>query len=465
MRIQKLLLFLCVGMLAISSCRKNDLGEGSAKPVALTIRLQYGDDVSALNLPKQNAVIKISNTTSGNTNQVTTNAEGIGSFASIAPGTYTINASITIPAATYSSLSGTTVDEDVVFNGNLTAQSIVQATNEITIQLSAGRLGDWVFKQIYYAGSNTSTGAAFRDQFVEIYNNSNQTLYADSLCFGQVYGVNNTTANYPAHGYLTSNQYDWSQSVGMNVSNANQNYVYLRSLYMVPGTGTRYPVEPGKSIIIAQTALDHTNPYTMNDGQQQGITNPALTVNLANADFETYLVDYKRANYVPPANNPTAQFTPYKWDLNNPAVTNMEVIYLNSGNDMILDNVGRDAFVIFKPGKDPKGFPMFPEPTVLAANVNASTERFYQIPDSLVVDAVEIQRTVETQRVPKRLQNKLDAGPAHVTGGQYTSQSLVRKTVRTVGTRRVLRDTNNSANDFFTKQKADPSKSEASFTE
>lgn len=464
MRIQKLFLFLCIALVAVSSCRKNDLG-GTAKPVALTVRLQYGDDVASLNLPKENAVVKITNTTSSNTNQATTNQEGVASFTSIPPGTYTIIASITIPAATYSSLSGTTVEEDVVFNGNLTAQSVVQDNNELVIQLSAGRLGDWVFKQIYYAGSNVSSGASFRDQFVEIYNNSNQVLYADSLCFGQVYGVNNTTVNYPNHGYQASNQYDWSQSVGMSVSGANENYVYLRSLYMIPGTGTQYPVEPGKSIIIAQTALDHTSPYTMNDGQQQGITNPALTVNLANADFETYLVDYKRANYVPPASNPTAQFSPYKWDLNNPAVTNVEVIYLNSGNDMILDNLGRDAFVIFKPGKDPRTFPKFPEPTVLPADITATTERFYQIPDSLVVDAVELQRTVETQRVPKRLQNKLDAGPTHVTGGQYTSQSLVRRTARTVGSRRVLRDTNNSANDFFTKQKADPSKSDASFAE
>jgi len=78
---------------------------------------------------------------------------------------------------------------------------------------------------------------------------------------------------------------------------------------------------------------------------------------------------------------------------------------------------------------------------------------------------VELQRVVETARVPKRLQNSLDAGPANVNAGEYSSQSLVRKTARTVGGRKILKDTNHSANDFITKSKADPSKSASSFAD
>ncbi|MCH5715179.1 DUF4876 domain-containing protein [Niabella hibiscisoli] len=58
----------------------------------------------------------------------------------------------------------------------------------------------------------------------------------------------------------------------------------------------------------------------------------------------------------------------------------------------------------------------------------------------------------------------LDATGAFVTGGQYSSQSLIRKITKTVDGRRILQDTNNSANDFETKTKADPSKLDASFS-
>lgn len=439
------------------ACQKKDLGN-TATPVNLNIALEYGSEVSSINLRKDSALIRITNNTSGTVKETYTNNNGVASFESLTPGIYTITASITIPKNIYQQLSGTLVDQDIVFNGNLSNQSITDAQTNINIPLVTGRIGNWVFKQIYYAGSNTSTGAVFRDQFIELYNNSTDTLYADSLCFASVIGVNNNSANYPATGYLPSNQYDWTQSYGMNDANANTNYIYVRSAFMIQGTGKQYPVLPGKSLIIAQTAQDHTAPYYLNDSTTQNITNPALTVNLKNADFETYLVEYKRAES---GNSPT--FNPYKWDVDNPGVKNVNVIYFASGNEWNIENLGREALILYKTnGADPKSYPFYALPTV--TTVTPATVRYQQIPVTTVIDAVELQRVVESARVPKRLPNTLDAGPTNVTSGEYSSQSLVRKTARTVNGRRILQDTNNSANDFFTKAKADPSKTEASFT-
>jgi hypothetical protein len=439
------------------ACQKKDLGS-TATPVNLSVAIEYSTEVNSIGLRKDSALVRITNNTSGTTKETYTNTNGVASFESITPGHYTITASVSISKNTYQQLSGTAVEQDVVFNGNITNQSITEQYTNINIPLVTGRIGNWVFKQIYYAGSNTSSGAVFRDQFFEIYNNSTDTLFADSLCFAQLIGVNNTSANYPSPGYLPNNQFDWTKSVGMNNANANTNYVYARAVFMIPGTGKQLPVLPGKSLVIAQTGLNHAAPYYLNDGTTQQITNPALTIDLSGADFEAYLVDYKRAES---GNSPT--FSPYKFDVDNPGVPNLKVIY-TTVNDMILENTGRDAFILYKTGgADPKtGFPFFASPDV--TTVIATTTLYQQIPVQLVIDAVELQRVKESQRVPKRLPNSMDAGPTNVSGGEYTSQSLVRKTARTVNGRRILQDTNNSANDFATKTKADPSKTEASFT-
>lgn len=444
-------------VIILSACQKKDLG-GSAAPVNLSVAIEYNNEVSSLGLRKDSALVRITNNTSGTTKEAYTNSNGVAGFESITPGHYTITASITISKNTYQQLSGTVVEQDVAFNGNMTNQSITEQQTNINIPLVSGRIGNWVFKQIYYAGSHTANGASFRDQFIEIYNNSTDTLYADSLCFAQVFAVNNAKTNYPAHGYLPSHQFDWTQSMGMNNANANTDYLYVRSVFMIPGTGKQMPVLPGQSLVIAQTAQNHAAPYLMNDSTYSNIIDPALTVNLAGADFETYLVDYKKAE----SGNP-ASFKPFKWDLDNPAVANVQVVYFASGNDMLFDNLGREALILYTTGgADPASFPFFPSPT--ATTVDANTTLYQQIPVKNVIEAVELQRVTESARAPKRLPNSLDAGPTNVTGGEYSSQSLIRKTARTVNGRRILQDTNNSANDFVSKTKADPSKTEASFT-
>ena len=447
------------------SCKKND--SLTVRPIKANMKLSFNDKVKDLNLSPAGATVKLTNQINAQTIESKTDASGNASFESIAPGIYNISATITIADTTYSRLSGTIVTDDVVFNASATGLPLNKDNDTTKLELVSGRIGNWVFKQIYYAGSNTSKGASFRDQFIEIYNNSTDTLYADSLYFGQVAGVNNTDNNSTLPGYLANSQYDWSKAKdGSNVvnaaANANENYVYLKSLFMLPrrSNGLKYAVAPGQSIIIAQTGMNHQAPYSINGGTTQAApADPSLTIDLSGADFETYLVEYLRTQFIP--SSPTSTYSPYKWDVDAPAVTNVEVLHAVGMNDMILDARGRDAFVIIEAGSnnDPRNWKAYATPDV--TTVTASTNLYIQAPISTVVDAVEIR--IPTNPVPQRLPNSLSAAPAFVTGGQYSSQSLVRKTARTVGTRRVLQDTNNSESDFFTKTKADPSKTEASF--
>ena len=326
--IKKLLIFI-LAITTLFSCRKNDFE--TAKPVSLKVTVTYDGDQASLPLPKNNIEVKLNNLVSGQTYTSKTDDNGTAEFSSIVPGNYTITVNNMINATDYQALTGINPGSDVSF-GSTNTQNVT-TDSRLTLALKAGRIGGLVFKQIYYAGSNTSRGASFRDQFIEIYNNANDTIYLDSLYIGNGYANNKKISD-------GQTSFDWRLSPGMptNIGDVNNDYVYARYVFMIPGTGKEHPLAPGKSVIIAQTALDHTKPYIDNGGNTQGITDPTLTVNLSTADFETYFVDFLETS----AN-------PYRWDINNPSVPNLNIVFVGSGaKDYLMDATGRDDFFMFK---------------------------------------------------------------------------------------------------------------------
>jgi len=60
-----------------------------------------------------------------------------------------------------------------------------------------------------------------------------------------------------------------------------------------------------------------------------------------------------------------------------------------------------------------------------------------------------VQPNIPTSRIPKKLNFALDAGFTFVSEGGYSSQAVIRKTLRKVGDRRILKDSNNSTEDFM----------------
>lgn len=291
--------------------------------------------------------------------------------------------------------------------------------------------------------------------FVEIYNNSNEVLYADSLCFAIVYGkANNTKEDY----LLPNLQYDWTQSLNMSaIGNANEDYVYTKAIFMVPsnGAGNKYPVQPGSSFIIAETAIDHTKPYTLNSDKVQEIEDATLTIDLSKADFEVYLYPYEQK--IQPGR---AKFAS---DIDNPSVTDVETIFATGMRDMILNPQGKESYALFKADAqvDIHSFPKYANPTERA--FTDKTTYYPQVPVKYLVDAVEVSSVIEKDKTPRRLPLKQDAGSKAIDAGPYSSQSIVRKTKQVVNGRRILQDTNNSLNDFGVLPKADPYKGNASF--
>lgn len=441
-------LIFMVFILGMAACKKDDTSGNDAVPVTITVKLAYNTETATIGLSLEKAAVKLTNLTTNQIYNGTSGVDGVASFKDIAPGNYNVSVVQNITAADYNAKAGTNVTDAVVFNGILSNQSLV-TNSTLAVTLITGRVGDLVIKQIYYSGSSAANGALYRDQFLEIYNNSSETIYADSLYFGQTentakeLGTLDLTKTY----YLSGGQYDWTKSISMSNSKANTDYIYMHSLFMIPGTGKQRPILPGASIIIAATAQNHKAPYTDITGKAITIKDPTLTVDLSNAEFEVYLGDQNGIN-------------PLSSDLDNPNVTNVAVIDRGGVRDLILDAPGRDGLVIFKSKVDPKTWSRYPSPDV--AQVIATTNTFIQVPLNLIIDGVGLNQSIESKRVPKYMNNVIDAGEIFTINGSYSSEAVVRKVSKTIGSRIVLKDTNNSSNDFGVK-KADATKTASSF--
>lgn len=315
-------------------------------------------------------------------------ADGVTEMTGIIPGTYTITVAGSV------SHNGFTYN----FNGNQVSTTVVQDGSEFVIQVDPSKSGNLVFKEIFYCGSRTKSGGSyFRDQFYEIYNNSETVQYADGLCIGNMLPTR-ATEHLP-------------QWPGPDADK----YAYFESIWQIPGNGTEYPVRPGESIIIAQMADDH----------QRVELNPNSPVDLLSAEFETFV---KTTSLVK----------------DNPAV-NMNVAFWPKPGAQWLVTVFGGAYAIFYPSG-----PIDPNDYVSPIG---RTDKAYKVSIDNIVDAVELVDN-ESKMKLKRVPPFLDGG-ATMVGDTYCSKSVIRKIKETLPDGRViLMDSNNSPDDFEVSSKA-----------
>lgn len=423
----KRITYLLCFTLLFAACKKDNTPE--ARPVNLGLKVAYS--IADSKLPITSVDLSIKNLTTGNIQQAKTDASGEYTFESIATGTYDITAKITIPAADYTAATGIATNTPVVYNASVLNKIITpDFTGKLDLTLITGTVSDWVIKQVYYAGSDIVEGALYRDQFVEIHNNSDKVLYADGLYFAELTGRQSLTNN--VYNVLSDGQLDWSKSIEMPANiDANNDYVYTKALHMIPGSGQQYPVQPGKSIIIAQTAQNHKQPFTGADQTSISVRNPALTVDLSTAQFEAHYASYGAVQL--------------DSDIDNPNSVNVEVLQMG-GRDMIFDTNGRTAYIIFKINDGPRDLKQYYYPLKAAPGIN--DKKYYQIPNKYILDGVETQPQAASARIPKKLNASHDSGFTITPKGIYSSQSVIRKTASTINGRVVLKDTNNSSDDF-----------------
>jgi hypothetical protein len=380
-----------VYMLAImgifAACKKSETA--STPTVNYKVKVTY--PASYAKPAASGTSVTLTNSVTGTSEKVTADSSGTASFIGLLPGTYQVSAARTLTVDESLTLTG--ISAEVFLNASVLNYSILQE-GTLELKLSGSGAGGLVFKQISYACSKTPTGTNYLiDQFYEIYNNSTDTLYADSLCLGDVHGNPGISSSSKASGFMS------------DVEN-----VYLRNLFMVPGTGKEHPIAPGRSIIIAQTGINHKTDNANSVDLGAGV-----------ADFEVYLVSSTR-------------------DVDNPDVPNMTSIDETLAAFYWLTYVYGPSMVIFK-HPTPAALPKLLEPGV------SSTATYIQVPVSYIVDGVDF--TVNATTVAyKRLPASIDAGFQY-SSGTYTGESMMRKVKSTLANGRiVLQDTNNSTEDF-----------------
>lgn len=281
------------------------------------------------------------------------------------------------------------VKDGVIVNG-------ASLSTELSIFLYKPQEG-FVIKEIFYTGTVTKEGKTYNgDKYFIIYNNSENVLYADSLMIAESEFLTTTKRAYTPDVMAT----DFTS----------------KSIVMIPGTGKTYPVQPGASITIANNAMNH---LVYND----------LSVDLRNADFELTLLS--------------------SINVDNPQVQDLD----NIAGYMTMHNRGFKSYVIAKM-KDTKAN-FLTKQVYNFEYVNSAgkitTTTAYKIPNSWILDAVNLSVASEFNWIvtsPVLDMGWTYCGKVDSDATRY-GKSVIRKVAKTEANGRVvLKDTNNSADDF-----------------
>ena len=243
-------------------------------------------------------------------------------------------------------------------------------------------MGNLLIEEVYYAGAEPAAGIDryYSDQFIELVNVSDAPVMLGGLMLGDAYGL--AGAINPG-----------DRAGGPYV--ADPDFVYLSSIWRIPGAPEDVLLEPGASLVIAQDAGEH-NPYS--------------PVDHSDADYETYVEVYGE-------------------DMDDAFVPNLESVWYTAGYDWLVTVFGPTIVIVsgdeaeFTQVGHPRYGPM-------------------EVPASAVVDTMEALMDGDSGDF-KRLHESIDSGFIHVSG-TYTGESVRRKRDESGQ----LIDTNNTGADF-----------------
>lgn len=274
----------------------------------------------------------------------------------------------------------------------------------------------FVLAEIFFTGTETPEGKQYNgDKYFKIYNNSDELLYADSLVIAE-------------SAFMTVSKYDYTPNI-MSQSMA------VHAIYMIPGDGKKYPVEPGKSVLICDNAQVHTK------------ANPN-SFDLTKADFEWY----------------DESSNPYYTDVDNPDVTNLDKIFCYTLTIWSPHNRGFRSYALAKLGVDRITYLTdytyhYDYNMVLPTGTYPMSGDCYRLPNDWILDAVNLSVGSMFQWIvtdPSLDQGWTYCGSIDSDLSRF-GKSVRRKVLSTLPDgRKILKDTNNSTVDFAPEQKADP---------
>lgn len=259
--------------------------------------------------------------------------------------------------------------------------------------------GGFVISEIFFPGTQTPEEKQYtKDQYVVISNNSDVTLYADSIAFVEAAFLNTTKREYTPD----------IMAEAMSVD----------AVYMIPGTGTSVPVEPGKSLVLAINAMNHTE------------ANPN-SFDLSHADYEFYDESSSTSNQ----------------DTDNPDVPNLDKWYCYTLTIFILNNQGNKTYAIAKMRQDKDSYlaDNYYEAKYMAVNGKEMSTKCYKVANDWILDAVNLAPSSTWQW--NSVSAALDAGYAYVAATGSDKARFGKAVIRKKADGKWV-DTNNSSDDF-----------------
>lgn len=381
----------CLTVLLLASCVDFD---GATEAISVKYQVQMPEGFTAADVANKTVTI----TSSTQKLQAATDANGIATFENIVPDVYDVSVAWKMTPDEYSQITGEMVqNHKYTVAGSKSAELLSEdITTPLTIDMNISVDQSILISKIYSAGSKDSKNKNYlAGRYIELYNNSDETVDIAGLYLGLI-----ETNSTPAY------------TLGLVPDT-----IFMKQIFRIP-TDKSYMVAPGQSIIITNSAIDHTQT-AMN----------AFEHNLLNADFEAKDQQGKTTN--------------------NPDVPALELIYtaFSAISNMNLSQGGPGGIVIFETEEDVVNWP-------LAYNYGkTSGNKWMKLPAKYILDGVDVLKNTAQTGVDanlKRLYDYIDAGYAYINSASgYNGEVMYRKVQSTTEDgRQILSDTNNSLSDF-----------------
>lgn len=381
----------CLTVLLLASCVDFD---GATEAISVKYQVQMPEGFTAADVANKTVTI----TSSSQTLQANTDANGIATFENIVPDVYDVSVAWKMTPDEYSQITGEMVqNHKYTVAGSKSAELLSEdITTPLTIDMNISVDQSILISKIYSAGSKDSKNKNYlAGRYIELYNNSDETVDIAGLYLGLI-----ETNSTPAY------------TLGLVPDT-----IFMKQIFRIPKDKS-YMVDPGQSVIITNSAIDHTQT-AMN----------AFEHNLLNADFEAKDQQGKTTN--------------------NPDVPALELIYTAYAaiSNMNLSQGGPGGIVIFETEEDVTNWP-------LAYNYGkTSGNKWMKLPAKYILDGVDVLKNTAQTGVDanlKRLYDYIDAGYAYINAASgYNGEVMYRKVQSTTEDgRKILSDTNNSLSDF-----------------
>ncbi|UZJ63015.1 hypothetical protein OKW96_10720 [Sphingobacterium sp. KU25419] len=150
----KIRYFIPIICLSIFSCQRDRIPK--MEPVDLNLNLRYASEELNGQLELNTAKVTVTNLSTKVSSSYSPQDAAV-SIENLKPGNYDIDASITISKEKYTQITGLETAEDVTFNVSFKKYNLIRSTT-LRLELVAGTVGDFVIKQVYYAGSDQKNG-------------------------------------------------------------------------------------------------------------------------------------------------------------------------------------------------------------------------------------------------------------------------------------------------------------------